>query len=106
MLGYPLDGPYTAAPARVRDRIELKGPDIYDAKHGHPRRVHRAGAGAVAATPAARCSTPTGQVIGVVFGAAVDNSETGFVLTADEVHDDAVRAPDLSAAVDTGRCVP
>ena len=45
-----------------------------------------------------------GEVIGVVFGAAVDNSETGFALTAAEVRDEVGRAPGLTEQVGTGRC--
>ena len=33
-----------------------------------------------------------GQVLGVVFGAAVDDADTGFVLTADEVADQLARS--------------
>src|SRR5436309_2864037 len=32
VLGYPLDGPYTAAPSRIRDRISLSGPNIYGSR--------------------------------------------------------------------------
>ena len=45
-----------------------------------------------------------GRVLGVVFGAAVDNSDTGFALTADEVRDEVAAAPGMSAQVSTGRC--
>jgi hypothetical protein len=40
----------------------------------------------------------------VVFGAAVDNSDTGFALTADEVRDEVERAPGMTDVADTGRC--
>jgi len=43
-------------------------------------------------------------VIGVIFGAAVDESETGFALTADEVSDEVQAAPGMSRAVGTGSC--
>ncbi len=47
---------------------------------------------------------PDGQVIGVVFGAALDDQETGFVLTVDQVAAAvARRAPRLTREVDTGR---
>lgn len=45
-----------------------------------------------------------GEVLGVVFGAAVDDADTGFVLTASEVA--AQRAKmDATQKVDTGTCV-
>ena len=46
----------------------------------------------------------TGQVLGVVFGAAVDNNDTGFVLTAHEVSRQLAKVGD-SAKVPTGTCV-
>jgi len=45
-----------------------------------------------------------GRVLGVVFGAALDDSETGFVLTAAQVAPTLQRAPTLTRPVDTGRC--
>jgi S1-C subfamily serine protease len=45
-----------------------------------------------------------GQVLGVVFGAAVDDPETGFVLTAREVARQMARAGD-TVPVTTGPCI-
>jgi hypothetical protein len=47
---------------------------------------------------------PDGKVIGVVFGAALDDSETGFVLTAAQVKPTLDKAPTLTRPVDTGSC--
>jgi hypothetical protein len=46
----------------------------------------------------------TGHVLGVVFGAAVDDPETGFVLTAGEVSGQLARIGDTQQ-VATGTCV-
>ena len=45
-----------------------------------------------------------GQVLGVVFGAAVDDNDTGFVLTAKEVATQLAHIGD-TAPVATGACV-
>ena len=45
-----------------------------------------------------------GQVIGVVFGAAVDDDDTGFVMTTDEVARQLAKIGN-TAAVPTGACV-
>ncbi len=45
-----------------------------------------------------------GQVLGVVFGAAVDDNETGFVLTANEVSRQMARVGSTDR-VATGSCV-
>jgi len=103
VLGYPLDGPYTASPARVRDRINLTGPDIYDASTVN-REVFTLRALVRSGNSGGPLVDTRGQVIGVIFGAAVDESETGFALTAAEVEDELQAAPGLSRAVPTGSC--
>jgi hypothetical protein len=42
--------------------------------------------------------------MGVVFGAAVDDQETGFVLTAQEVQDEVKLAPTLTRKESTQSC--
>jgi len=46
-----------------------------------------------------------GTVVGVVFGAAVDNSDTGFVLTAAEVADEVATGLQNGQPAGTGSCV-
>lgn len=103
VLGYPLDGPYTAAPSRVRDRIKLSGPDIYDSRTV-TRDVFTLRAIVKSGNSGGPLVNAGGEVVGVVFGAAVDNSDTGFALTADEVRDEVNDAPGMSNQVDTGHC--
>ena len=45
----------------------------------------------------------TGEVIGVVFGAAVDDDDTGFVMTANEVSRQ-LKKVGYSTKVPTGSC--
>ncbi len=103
VLGYPLDGPYTASPARIRERITLRGPDIYDAKTVQ-RDVFTVRALVRSGNSGGPLVDSQGNVLGVVFGAAVDSDETGFVLTAKEVSDEVQSAPGLTRRVDTGAC--
>lgn len=103
VLGYPLDGPYQASEARVRERIELRGPNIYEAQTV-VRDVYTVRAVVRSGNSGGPMVDPTGQVLGVVFGAAVDDNDTGFVLTADEVADEVANAPGLDARVSTGPC--
>ncbi|HEY0636267.1 MAG TPA: MarP family serine protease [Pseudonocardiaceae bacterium] len=103
VLGYPLDGPYQASEARVRGRIELRGPDIYDARTV-TRDVYTVRALVRSGNSGGPLVDPQGQVLGVVFGAAVDSEDTGFVLTADEVADELAAAPTLRDGVGTGPC--
>ncbi|GLD26099.1 hypothetical protein Mkiyose1386_40920 [Mycobacterium kiyosense] len=45
-----------------------------------------------------------GRVLGVVFGAAVDDADTGFVLTAEEVNSQLTKIG-ATQQVNTGACV-
>jgi S1-C subfamily serine protease len=103
VLGYPLDGPYQASEARIRERIELRGPDIYDSRTVE-RDVYTVRAQVRSGNSGGPLVDPQGLVLGVVFGAAVDSADTGFVLTADEVADELAAAAGLSESVGTGSC--
>ena len=103
VLGYPLDGPYTASAARVRERISLRGPDIYDA-NTVTRDVYTVRATVRSGNSGGPLVDPNGQVMGVVFGAAVDDPETGFVLTGKLVADDVANASSLFRKVSTETC--
>ena len=74
VAGFPLDGPYRLAPARVRDVLQATGADIY------------------------------GQVVGVVFAKSLDDDNTGYALTMDEARPVLDAAKRSSSAVSTGGC--
>jgi S1-C subfamily serine protease len=103
VLGYPLDGPYTATAARIRSEITLQGPDIYDANTVH-RDVFTVRAQVRSGNSGGPLVNPSGQVVGVVFGASVQDADTGFALTAKQVSPVIKEAPALSARVGTGSC--
>jgi S1-C subfamily serine protease len=103
ILGYPLDGPYTISAGKVRDRIQLRGPDIYDAQTV-TRDVYTVRAKVQSGNSGGPMISPDGHVLGVVFGAALDDSETGFVLTAPQVAAALAAAPANTRSVQTGTC--
>jgi uncharacterized membrane protein required for colicin V production len=84
VLGYPLDGSYTASASRVRSRINLSGPNIYDDRTEN-RDVYTVYAQVRSGNSGGPLIDPHGGVLGVVFGAAVDDPNTGFALTAQQV---------------------
>jgi S1-C subfamily serine protease len=102
-LGYPLDGPYAASSARIRDRTNLRGPDIYDA-NTVSRDVYTIRGEIRSGNSGGPLIDPTGRVEGVVFAAAGDDPETGFVLTAQEVAPAVAPAASLAQPVPTGGC--
>jgi S1-C subfamily serine protease len=103
VLGYPLDGPFTPTSAKIRDRIQLRGPNIYDSGEV-TCEVYTVRAVVRSGNSGGPLIRPDGKVVGVVFGAALDDSETGFVLTAAQVKPTLDRAPTLTRPVDTGSC--
>lgn len=103
VLGYPLDGEYTPEAARVREKIKLRGPNIYSTRTV-VRDVYTVRAKVLSGNSGGPLLDESGQVLGMVFGAAVDNDETGFALTNAEISDDIAAAPGLSQQVDTGAC--
>lgn len=103
VLGYPLDGPFKVTPARIRDHIDLRGPDIYTAKTV-VRDVYTVRAVVRSGNSGGPLLAPDGSVYGMVFGAALDDNETGYVLTAQQIAPMLRAAPSLSASVSTGSC--
>jgi S1-C subfamily serine protease len=103
VMGYPGGGGFMATPARIRELIELNGPDIYR-KATINREVYTVRANVEQGNSGGPLIDLDGQVIGVVFGAAVDDNDTGFVLTAKEVAGQLAHIGD-TAPVPTGECV-
>nr|WP_090342360.1 acid resistance serine protease MarP [Mycolicibacterium malmesburyense]CRL72766.1 hypothetical protein CPGR_02463 [Mycolicibacterium malmesburyense] len=103
VMGYPGGGNFVATPARVREIIELSGPDIYRTTTVE-REVYTIRGTVRQGNSGGPMIDREGQVLGVVFGAAVDDADTGFVLTADEVSHQLAKLGN-SERVPTGACV-
>jgi S1-C subfamily serine protease len=103
IVGYPENGPFFVGPARVRDRMQIRGPDIYD-DSVVTREVYSIYGDVRSGNSGGPLLAPNGSVYGVIFAAAIDQQRTGFVLTAAEVADDAGRGRTATAAVSTGDC--
>ena len=103
VMGYPGGGGFMATPARIRELIELSGPDIYRSATVN-REVYTVRASVEQGNSGGPLIDLNGQVLGVVFGAAVDDNDTGFVLTAKEVAAQLAHIGD-TAPVATGECV-
>ncbi|MFM9034385.1 MAG: acid resistance serine protease MarP [Mycobacterium sp.] len=103
VLGFPGGGDFAATPARVREIIELNGPDIYKTTTVN-REVYTIRGSVRQGNSGGPMINRAGQVIGVVFGAAVDDNDTGFVMTTDEVSRQLAKIGNV-AKVPTGACV-
>ena len=103
VLGYPGGGPFVAYPARVREVIDLKGPDLY-----HVLMIRREVYSIRGVVRRGDSGGPLidreGRVLGMNFAAAVHDPEIGFVLTADQISPHTVSA-DTGQPVPTGPCI-
>lgn len=104
VLGYPGGGDFVATPARVRETIKLNGPDIYRGKTV-TREVYTIKGEVRQGNSGGPLVNRGGQVLGVVFGAGVDDNDTGFVLTASEVSRQMAKVGNVEP-VPTGECLP
>ncbi|KPI11955.1 Colicin V production protein [Actinobacteria bacterium OK074] len=103
VAGFPENGAYDVQPARVRGRIAANGPDIYH--RGTVRRdVYSLYATVRQGNSGGPLLTPEGEVYGVVFAKSLDDAQTGYALTADEVRLDITRGRTANQQVDSDSC--
>lgn len=101
--GYPLDGPFTLTPGRISDRIQLRGPNIYDSQTV-TREVYTIRGAIRSGNSGGPLLSTDGRVLGVVFGAGIDRPDVGFVLTAAAVADQLKKGLADTDPVNTGAC--
>ena len=103
VAGFPEGGPYQLEAARIRDEIDARGPDIY-----HQRQVTREVFSLFADVEPGNSGGPLlsleGGVYGVVFAKSLDDPDTGYALTAEEVVPVAREGQVADDRVSTGSC--
>jgi S1-C subfamily serine protease len=103
VLGYPENGPFDAEPARIRSEERLRGPDIYGDKTV-TRKAFSIWAQVRPGNSGGPLLSSKGTVYGVVFAASVEDNRTGYVLTAEQVSDDAAAGAKATEEVSTHSC--
>ena len=104
VAGYPQDGDLNLQAATVAGRLQARGQNIYN-DAVVTREIYSIRSTVRPGNSGGPLLTTGGRVYGVVFARSTSDAETGYVLTADEVADDAERAADVTAPVDTGEPV-
>jgi S1-C subfamily serine protease len=103
VAGFPGGGPFHVEPARVRDVIQARGPDIYQ-RTQVTREVYSLYADVEPGNSGGPLLTPQGRVYGVVFAKSLDDPRTGYALTAKSVQPDAAAGRASTSGVSTGGC--
>ena len=103
VAGYPQNGPFTVGAARIREQITATGQDIYST--GNVRRqVFSLFAQVQQGNSGGPLLTTDGNVYGVVFAKSLEDKNTGYALTAEEVASDADAGKATDVPVKTGAC--
>ena len=104
VAGYPLDAQTLhAVPARIGGIQNAQGPNIYQTATV-TRQIYEIRAVVESGNSGGPLLSPNGTVYGVVFAAAVGVNDTGFALTAAQVHAGAQAGERSTAAVSTMGC--
>ncbi|TVL92207.1 MarP family serine protease [Streptomyces sp. SAJ15] len=103
VAGFPENGSFDVRAARVRGRMQPTGPDIYH--RGSVRRdVYSLYATVRQGNSGGPLLTPEGRVYGVVFAKSLDDPDTGYALTADEVREDVEQGRTATGQADSQGC--
>ncbi|MBT1001351.1 MarP family serine protease [Paenarthrobacter sp. DKR-5] len=101
--GYPHGGPFTSKPAAVQGVTTALVPDIYG-QNPSPEKIYEIAGDVQPGNSGGPLLNTSGQVAGVVFAKATDNSTVGYAFTPSELDPVAAEAPSLSRMVSSGSC--
>ncbi len=104
VVGYPEDGPLTAAPAGVAGTITAAGRNIYNDSLV-TREIYQLNADVQPGNSGSPVVTSNGTVVGVVFSRSTIDQGVGYALTSPDVLSRVQQAEARTAAVSTGACV-
>ncbi len=103
VAGFPNDGPFHTAAARVRQVVPASGEDIYG-RPGAERRVYSLYVSVQPGNSGGPVLNTKGQVVGIVFAKSLDDADTGYALTLAESRATIEAGRTKTAQVDTAGC--
>ena len=102
--GYPHGGPFQSKPATVQDITTVLVPDIYG-NNPSPEEIYRLAGDVQPGNSGGPLLTMDGQVAGVIFAKATQDSDMGFAITMDDLSPVASQAAAMTAPVSSGQCI-
>ncbi|HSF97340.1 MAG TPA: MarP family serine protease [Ornithinibacter sp.] len=103
VAGFPGDDGLWVGGARVRDVLTARGADIYGTS-GVVRQVYSLRAQVRRGASGGPVLDPAGAVVGMVFATSLDDPDTGYALTLDDIGAVLAQGSASSAPVSTGQC--
>lgn len=103
LAGFPGGEGLWVGAGRVRAILEARGADIYG-EPGATRKIYSLRASVRQGASGGPVFDEDGEVVGMIFATSLDDSDTGYALTLDEMEPVLDRAADATRAVSTGRC--
>jgi S1-C subfamily serine protease len=103
IMGYPGGGKLYIGAARVRDRGAISGPDFRN-QRTVVRDVYALNGSVRAGNSGGPLFDTHGHVLGVVFASAIDDPQTGYALSDQEIGTAVAKGRTATAPVDTGPC--
>ena len=104
LAGFPGDDGLWVGAARVRDVLRARGADIY----GNPevsRQIYSLRAQVRRGASGGPVIDQRGDVVGMIFATSLDDPDTGYALTLDEIAPVLSRGVSASRTVSTGECL-
>ena len=103
VAGFPGDRGLFVGPARVRDVLTATGADIYG-EPGVAREIYSLRADIRKGASGGPVLDGSGRVVGMVFATSLDDPQTGYALTLDEVLPVLRAGERATTAVPAGAC--